>query len=1091
MARVNPGAQRDQMTSRRGHAPSPPPSPPKRGRGSRAQHPYRLPLPPAEGEGRGEGGAKPARRGLVLVLVSGIVTLSMLLGLWFLQTALIGRRFQSARTALGEAGLAASSGMEYAAARLCANGYPGFDPSMRGRGDDWTYRQGSGVRVEGSANPSYSHGEPWADDGDGLFDPGPPEGTTFVDLDGDGRFSARSGRLRGTGGARTLSFALAIESPEGKLPVNAGVLWADDIFYPVAPGGIPDHKDLGISYHRGLAHALDNLGAILLPVTNDRRHWQAATGAPNPAHTFDLSYLGHDLIASRPAGGYKDNEEIRSALAPLGYADADLDAILPYINLGPYEIPGEASRSHSPVELNVIGDTPPVIAYVPVNLHAAPRFVLEALWRYVRADIPIFEGETDGWNALYQRAGSNLSFEALAHPHPDWNPSRATLQIFPDEATALAERVGTLRGKGPLSWPSLLRDFHDPARAALLFAADDAGFPPSAPLMRQGWTQAKARLAFQTVAPADGGYHAAAGLHLRPATLEGFGIDRFPDALFPARPGCQQTFGLHPLRALPFPDTADYPANADSAGTWTAWETPFGFLAGDLIGTQGGTVAPPARFSIGALGLSGGARESRGGIFRAAERVEFSCQEDFENLAGGVNLARRGIVPQPDTQASAEWRHDWIHQTDNSGYNGDNLGRTYARITTTPVGNIRSYTTASWGLPYWGFSRIDGAVALAPREEGLQQGAAFYWGVKRDFDGVLGNGGTHTPGPHGDFFHEKEPTSPLPDPPAPTHGSTSPIAPPYASGDSFYLDDCQAPGFDGIPPTDPIGHFTFEARMNQGSSVRIKEFDGGIPGQTISLNATRAIPPAAPEEAATTYQLSLHDSVVDGHWQMGGRNVACTVRDGDLGGDNPSNQHVALVVRSQANRTRFSIFVNGKPRDWETGSPVYDYEPIFTMTDREQISLTRCAEMRLHAAPLSNAQIKTLADADRFVRRGTFTSPLYALDEPARLKLAQWTGFRPLKADGTPAGSIVVQVAGYENPDGTGWSQTATLGGPGSLDDLGALGLASAVRSFRYTVLFDVPTADIPPPLCDSPVFESIWFTFARPGRAPRWEEPR
>lgn len=1027
---------------------------------------------------------KTRRSGLVLVVVSGIVTLSVLLGLSFLQAALIRRRVQSVRTAQTEAGLAATSGMEYAAARLCANGYPGFDPSMRGRGDDWTDR-GRGRGLGGAENPSYSHGEPWNDNGDGIRQANEPP---TIDLDGDERFSAWSGRLRRTGGARVLSFTLSIESPEGLLPVNAGVLWTDDIFSNDPSSDVPDHRDLEISYHRGLAHALNNLGAILLPVTNDRRHWQAATGDPNPAHTFDLSYLGHDLIASRPAGGYKNNEEIRSVLIPLGYTDADLDAILRHIDLGPYEILGEASRSHALDELNVIGNVPPVVAYVPVNLHAAPRHVLEALWRYVRTNIRNFEGETDGWNAPYHRTGGNLSFETIAYPHP----GQADPQIFPDEAAALAEEIEALRRNGPLSWPSILRDFHDPTRADLLFAADAAGFPSSAPLMRQNWMQAKARLAFQTVASADGGYHAAASLHLRPATSEGFGIDRFPDALFPGRPGCQQTYGLLPLKALPYPDTADYPANADSAGTWTAWETPFKPRVGDPVGTQGGTVAPPVRFSVDAFGLSGAARESRSGTLRAAERIEFACQEDFENLGSGVNLALRGITPQTDTRASAEWRHDWDHQTDNSGYNNDGAGRTYARITTTPVGNIRSYATTVWGPPYWGFSRIDGAVALSPREGGLQQGAVLYWGVKRDFDGLLNNGGTYTPGSLGDFFHEKEPTSSLPDPPAPTHGSnSSPIAPPYASGDSFYLDDCQAPGFDGPPPVDPIGSLSIETRMSPGSSFRIEEFNGGLPAQVISLVVTRSLPPSSPEEAVTAYSLSLQDSTVDVNWCVGGGDVSCTVRDGELGGGNPFNQHVVLVIRSQANRTRFSIFVDGMPRDWETGSPVYDYYPIFTMTDREQIVFTRCAEMRLYAAPLSNAQIKTLAGADRFVRNGTFTSPLYALDRPTRLKLAQWTGFRPPKADGTPAGSIVVQVTGYENPDGTGWSKSVLLSGEsGTVEDLAALGLSSAVRSFRYTVTLDVPTADIPPPLCDSPVFESIWFTFARPRRAPRWEEP-
>ncbi len=159
-----------------------------------------------------------------------------------------------------------------------------------------------------------------------------------------------------------------IDPPEGRLPVNAGVLWDEDIFDPGTPG-VPDHKDIEISYHRGLAHALNNLGARLLDDTDDRRHWRAATGShPDPAHTFEMSWLGHDLITYRPAGGYPDTASIRAALLPLGYTPGDIDVILPFLDLGPYDAPDEAARAHGESELREAPASGDIPRYVPVSL---------------------------------------------------------------------------------------------------------------------------------------------------------------------------------------------------------------------------------------------------------------------------------------------------------------------------------------------------------------------------------------------------------------------------------------------------------------------------------------------------------------------------------------------------------------------------------------------------------------------------------------------------------------------------------------------------------------------------------------------------
>lgn len=149
-----------------------------------------------------------ARRGIALVLIVGVLSLLTLAALGLAAVVQISVAASGARELRDAARLAAASGMDYAAARLVHEGYPRRALAPAGRADDWT------------REPAYAHGEPWTDaDGDVAWDAGEP----CIDLDGDGRWSDWTVRLR-RGNGPAPRFALWIESPEGRIPVNAGFL---------------------------------------------------------------------------------------------------------------------------------------------------------------------------------------------------------------------------------------------------------------------------------------------------------------------------------------------------------------------------------------------------------------------------------------------------------------------------------------------------------------------------------------------------------------------------------------------------------------------------------------------------------------------------------------------------------------------------------------------------------------------------------------------------------------------------------------------------------------------------------------------------
>ncbi len=267
------------------------------------------------------GNDRDRRAAFALVCLAGILALLLLTTLSFLFLARLRSAGSSAASARHRARLAAASGMEYAAARLLGEGYPRASVLVTDRGDDLLFREGAGQPLEGAKNPSYSHGEHWTDDGDGLFEPGEP----WTDADADGRFTARTGRLRG---AET-RFSLAIGVEAGKLPVNAGYLGTGDRDGDL----VPDCSDFDVHpYHKGLATAIDNLGVILDIQT--RRTPPPGGTSPDPDDWILPSWLGQDLLSLRPPGGYPDLDAVDAALVSFGYTVDERAAVLPHLGLG-------------------------------------------------------------------------------------------------------------------------------------------------------------------------------------------------------------------------------------------------------------------------------------------------------------------------------------------------------------------------------------------------------------------------------------------------------------------------------------------------------------------------------------------------------------------------------------------------------------------------------------------------------------------------------------------------------------------------------------------------------------------------------------
>ncbi len=298
---------------------------------------------------------KPA--GVALILVSGLLTLLVLLA-----AALAGgTRFASAGAEGARRGreaiLAAESGVSYAVARLLQ------DPRTRGSsdwradnaGDDWQARgfEPFDTPVGRLMNPSYSRAR-WDDrlPLNGILEPSLGEKGKNV----------CTGRLRGaTDHGR---FFLRVRSTAGLVNINSGELgapWDDerldgvlnrddpdyvaniDAAEEASQGGplTPDWRDIWVSPNMTaheqarrshpnvhLKNVLDNLGA--LAGVSTRR--TALYGGTDPSERinkdfrFETSDLGRQVISNRPRGGYRSVGDLRPVLG-----EADYRLVAPYL----------------------------------------------------------------------------------------------------------------------------------------------------------------------------------------------------------------------------------------------------------------------------------------------------------------------------------------------------------------------------------------------------------------------------------------------------------------------------------------------------------------------------------------------------------------------------------------------------------------------------------------------------------------------------------------------------------------------------------------------------------------------------------------
>lgn len=950
--------------------------------------------------------------GIALVFVTGILTLFVLMAAACGRVADLEAQGSKADLARVRAAAAAESGMQYAAARLSGGRYPLFSGTPTDRGDDWTFRGGSIGGFEGSMNPSFSHGEPWDDSG-GLFPGMREEGEPFTDRDGDGRFTACSGRLRGGDGG----FSLQVVSPEGRIPLNYGRLDA------------PHQNNQSQYAHRGLVRMLCNLGAVILPVNPaigriELTHGGPSTGPNLPGEPILISRLGEHLIGSRPAGGYRSLEEVDGVLAAKGYSAAERGKILPFLDLGPYEYLDGAGRP-----TNAVVPDFDAVPYVPVTLSAASRDLLRALWLYFG----------------YGQSAWFINAPALSVPYGDQatSPKRSggaltfagtqKVMIYPDEAEALADWAIAFRmGPRRHSWRAFREELTQNAPA--LFSRDfgmlddGSGTVPVA----HAWVRAKADTAFF-----------AATLNVPDRTTLGSWMNGgiAPSGILPPAAGVQ----------LDCPHAVLYP---NAAGSWPSGASPYQMPLGMILSTLwawpvGLTLAPPVRFEVASTGISGTARAEAAGGLKAAERLEFTSQEDFELKDGGdALLERRGIRTDGSLPAAAR--------------------RITPGLVTVPNWNI-------WGVPdapNRRFSRHAGGLALAAFPFG-PDGADEYWGFEENFTPTV---------------PEREFTSlqgfEMPAPAAATNSTAWWTNNEYAGSAPLppWIWPGMRPG--GVFDSLSISFWCDSMAVSQVLAVSA-EF-GGVTG-ALRIVSQHAVDPGLGECTRYSGVLSGAMAVPYGNWTLIEGSVAN--RHPASGEVRAGQNHLVLTLRKRSGGTFSELFVNGQ-KIADNFMPVRlpdpaDY-PVVYSVKRLTVSGD---EIRFYDRALDPPEVRAQYDLGRFFlplpgADSRFRSPRYDLGTGGTLGLIGWTGIPAGETGGAERIGIEVWVYGYDSGGaplpGAPWKLSDTQ----DLSDLSAIG---PMHSFEYEVRFVNLDPANTAPLYRTPIFESVWFILRRPGRAPAW----
>ncbi len=625
--------------------------------------------------------------GIVLVLVSGLLTIFLLLATTFTRLTEFAGTGTSARRAAHGARIAAASGLEYAAARLWEEPRGGKElwpvlDAVNAR-DDWTARGNEPPATPPArlANPSWPHGEPWQDtlNADGSFD-----NDWFFDTDGNGRYDVRTGRLRGAPGGRDALFALAIRSSEGKACVNSGVIdspsgdWdldgildADDPRPSTDTNGnnVPDWRDPDHIENRHLVNLLDNLGAILKVSTSTKvPFWPAdpspADGPGEPGF-IETSDLGRRVVAGRPRGGYVSIPELSPVLGQ------DYPLAAPYLAVAGRIVPMTRRHDASASGVNI---TLPPLAYPSteyefqalIDFNRSPVEVLAASLRQICA--------SGNWNAV------TTSWE-----NPD-NCISPFIRLGADEADRIAER---LAGARPIpTWRAFLGALH-----AVSGALEDDPFTvgideKTDPL----WRLLKEDLILAQVMPKN--YrHDPYTLRMNGLEVARETVQEGPDLTCQRRlsPLCLQQPLIH---ASPFNDQGQVQFNKTLGGYIEG--IPCRETAGYFLDWGAGT----GLFEIDASGWISGHADVRiqGSLATFPGEIRLAGQQDFEQAS--PSLTGLGAVP---------WRYP--------GGTHEALGprQEKTKIDTYPKFPIDSFTTA--GMPAaekarYPYSRSDGGLRL-------------------------------------------------------------------------------------------------------------------------------------------------------------------------------------------------------------------------------------------------------------------------------------------------------------------------------------------------------------------------------------------
>lgn len=562
---------------------------------------------------------------MVLLLLSGLVVLLLVVAMALLGYARAGQRSSNVRRLMAQAGLASESGLEYAIGRLLtAAAYPRRGKTAPSRAEEWPSRDRPGTPMALLQNPSFGRSEPWRDlphgadavddDQDGIADD-PEDGngsrqgdeTGFVDLDGDGRFTAWTGRLRGGDHPFSSRFLLRIESPDAKLPVIYAGSTQRILF-------------------DGSTWALDNLGAILLAPHPAVGRADLPAGAGGAGEPISISWLGQHLRAGMPSAGFRSLDEAWRVLEAEGYSRAEFDAVAPYLDLAPRK--------------PVIFREP---SYLPfVNLATASRPVLESIWRYVSAKRPDnLPGEPADW-ALPSRRAGGLPFGGIV-------PT-----LFPAEAGRLAGLFCRERSLGSYSWNRLYGRIA--AEAPSIFREDledlDAdGFPQPLSTAQLAWLSMKSDIAFSAVSPDPYPYPRGGTLYQHAgnpnppgitsvngmlarqdpsSTWATWEVDRYPDdPMVPESAGIQRArwVGGGLLRSLNRPGTP--------AGGYNDPRDPYRSVSPfNVFAPLALSMSPPLSFEAASLGsVSAGAFSGsveRSGFLRLGEWSCLSSQKELE-----------------------------------------------------------------------------------------------------------------------------------------------------------------------------------------------------------------------------------------------------------------------------------------------------------------------------------------------------------------------------------------------------------------------------------------------------------------------------